>query len=194
MADFKDRLRELIKETNKTQKDIAKEISAESELEISPQTLSYYVNGREPNYETLKVFAKYFDVSVDYLVGYSNAERVENEDVIKELGLTNKVIALIKRIQSNLLLADDDRSLLDVFNQLVSQPLFLSFLAGFRRATFPGSKFVNFHFESISDYESYEIDDDDAKSIAYVTYLKSLLDEIIYDILIDERTRHSSKE
>lgn len=57
-------LKDLIKESGKTQKDIA------FELKISQQRLSNYVSGiREPDNETLLVFANYFGVSLDYLLG-----------------------------------------------------------------------------------------------------------------------------
>ena len=43
------------------------------ELNIAPTTLSGYANGyREPDFLTLTLFADYFQVSVDYLIGYSD--------------------------------------------------------------------------------------------------------------------------
>ena len=63
---FGDVLRELMEERDMTQKKIAED------LRIAPSTLGNYVrNLREPDYETLKQIAKYFDVSIDFLLHYS---------------------------------------------------------------------------------------------------------------------------
>lgn len=63
---FGERLKQLIEENNITQRQLSKE------LNIAPTTLSGYANGyREPDFLTLTLFADYFQVSVDYLIGYS---------------------------------------------------------------------------------------------------------------------------
>lgn len=63
---FNERLRSLIEEQNLTQKQLAKE------LNIAPSTLGGYVQGSsEPDFETLKSLAEYFDVTTDYLLGFS---------------------------------------------------------------------------------------------------------------------------
>ena len=60
---FGDKLRVLIEEQGITQKELA------SHLNIAPSTVSSYVqNTREPDFATLKSFAKYFNVSIDYLL------------------------------------------------------------------------------------------------------------------------------
>lgn len=62
---FGDRLRMLIEERDITQKELA------SQLNIAPSTVSSYVqNTREPDFATLKMLAKYFDVSIDYLLDF----------------------------------------------------------------------------------------------------------------------------
>lgn len=64
---FGERLKQLIEENNITQRQLSKE------LNIAPTTLSGYANGyREPDFLTLTLFADYFQVSVDYLIGYSD--------------------------------------------------------------------------------------------------------------------------
>ena len=64
---FGERLKQLIEENNITQRQLSKE------LNIAPTTLSGYANGyREPDFLTLALFADYFQVSVDYLIGYSD--------------------------------------------------------------------------------------------------------------------------
>ena len=66
---FGDNLRTLIEERNMTQKELA------TYLNIAPSTLGSYVqNTREPDFSTLKVLAKYFDVSIDYLLDYTPKE------------------------------------------------------------------------------------------------------------------------
>ena len=64
---FGERLKRLIEENNLTQRQLSKE------LNMAPTTLSGYANGyREPDFLTLILFADYFQVSVDYLIGYSD--------------------------------------------------------------------------------------------------------------------------
>ncbi len=60
---FSDKLRCLIEERNLTQKYVA------NDLNIAPSTMGGYVQGSsEPDFETLKRLADYFDVSTDYLL------------------------------------------------------------------------------------------------------------------------------
>ena len=75
---FGDILRQLIEENKLTQKQLGQE------LNIAPTTIGNYVrNIREPDYETLKTIAAYFNVSTDYLLdcrgGLSGAR---NEDIL----------------------------------------------------------------------------------------------------------------
>ena len=79
---FGDVLRELMEERDMTQKKIAED------LRIAPSTLGNYVrNLREPDYETLKQIAKYFDVSIDFLLHYSKAGKEDfyNEERILQV-------------------------------------------------------------------------------------------------------------
>lgn len=62
---FGDKLRNLIEEKDITQKELA------SRLNIAPSTVSSYVqNTREPDFETLKSIARFFEVSTDYLLDF----------------------------------------------------------------------------------------------------------------------------
>ena len=74
---FCDTLRTLIDERGLTQKQLAKD------LEIPVSTLGGYVQGTsEPDFETLKLFANYFNVSADYLLNLkigNTQSRLENE-------------------------------------------------------------------------------------------------------------------
>lgn len=60
---FCDKLRGLIEERNITQKQVA------NDLNIAPSTMGGYVQGSsEPDFDTLKRLAEYFNVSADYLL------------------------------------------------------------------------------------------------------------------------------
>ena len=60
---FGDNLRTLIEERDLTQKELA------AKLNIAPSTMGSYVqNTREPDFATLKAIAKFFNVSIDYLL------------------------------------------------------------------------------------------------------------------------------
>jgi len=61
--EFSNKLRCLIEERNLTQKKVA------NDLNIAPSTMGGYVQGSsEPDFETLKRLAGYFNVSTDYLL------------------------------------------------------------------------------------------------------------------------------
>lgn len=73
---FCDKLRSLIEERNITQKQVA------TDLNIAPSTMGGYVQGSsEPDFETLKTIANYFDVSTDYLL---NVYEKKSEDVLED--------------------------------------------------------------------------------------------------------------
>lgn len=68
-----DRILRLLQSKNMTQKQLAKQ------LNISYSTLNGYVNNsREPDYSTIIEIAKYFDVSVDYLVGALGRKQIDD--------------------------------------------------------------------------------------------------------------------
>lgn len=73
---FGQNLRTLIEERNMTQKELA------TQLNIAPSTMGSYVqNTREPDFDTLKLLAKYFDVSTDYLLDYPAKEVSTQQEV-----------------------------------------------------------------------------------------------------------------
>lgn len=64
MMSFQERLKELRTEKGLSQTALAKE------LNVSQRSISSWETGfRQPDYETLIMIAKYFDVSTDYLLG-----------------------------------------------------------------------------------------------------------------------------
>ena len=93
MSMFLSRLRELLSESGKMQKDIC------SDLHITKQRLSNWKTGySEPNFDDLLMLAQYFDVSTDYLLGLSD-----------ELGAP---------VSSSTTLPADEKELLDLYRQL----------------------------------------------------------------------------
>ena len=63
--EFRLRLKELRLEKGKSQSEIAKLVN------MSKMAISHWEKGNsEPSIEQLKVLAAYFDVTVDYLIGY----------------------------------------------------------------------------------------------------------------------------
>lgn len=63
--EFKNRFKELRLEKGVTQLQIAKIVN------MSKMAISHWEKGNsEPSIEQLKILAKYFDVTIDYLTGY----------------------------------------------------------------------------------------------------------------------------
>ena len=77
---FSDILRLLIEERGLTQKQLAKD------LHIAVSTLGGYVQGTsEPDFDTLRRIAGYFEVSADYLLDFrtGNAKSHSEDDVLR---------------------------------------------------------------------------------------------------------------
>lgn len=75
MSLFSERFKQLKEEHHLTLKELS------DTLEISPPNLSYYMKGREPNYDTLIKIASFFGVTVDWLIGATDA-RDEVQDIL----------------------------------------------------------------------------------------------------------------
>lgn len=68
--EFSRRLENLLEENNLTQRKLS------TELHIAPSTLNGYLRrNREPDFATLIKLAKYFKVSIDYLLGVTEIRR-----------------------------------------------------------------------------------------------------------------------
>lgn len=91
---FAQTLRFIMEEHPHTGEKTTQKALAES-IGIRPQTISLYMDGStQPTADNLFKIAKYFDVSVDYLLtGVSS----ENKELHKALGLSERAITLIKR-------------------------------------------------------------------------------------------------
>ena len=67
-------LKNLIEERNLTQKRLAEE------LHIAVSTLGGYVQGTsEPDFEMLIIFANYFSVSTDFLLGFPSSAKIDSQ-------------------------------------------------------------------------------------------------------------------
>lgn len=66
MSLFCERFRELKKDSGLKLKELSEE------LNITIPNLSYYMTGREPNYDVLIKIANHFNVSIDWLLGHSD--------------------------------------------------------------------------------------------------------------------------
>lgn len=77
---FGNKLRNLLDERDISQKQLA------SELSIAPSTLGNYIQDtREPDFATLKQFANYFGVSLDYLLSFGNTKSPNAENEVELL-------------------------------------------------------------------------------------------------------------
>ncbi len=81
------RLKQLRNEYGILQKDLAEQ------LNLSQQTISLYEsNKRQPDYDTLRTIAEFFNVSTDYILGITNIKEPMNiiSDVSDEYELNEK--------------------------------------------------------------------------------------------------------
>ena len=77
MSLFINRLKILIEQSGKMQKDICADIG------IPKQKMSNWKMGiTEPHLDDIIILADYFGVTTDYLLGYTNADGSKNPDII----------------------------------------------------------------------------------------------------------------
>lgn len=83
---FTERFKKLMDNSNVTQTELAKIV------DLTPQAISRWYKGQtEPDTETLKKIANYFDVSIDFLIGNEKeATRIETE--LKEIDALKKIL------------------------------------------------------------------------------------------------------
>jgi transcriptional regulator with XRE-family HTH domain len=92
---------------------------------VRPQTISLYMDGStQPTADNLYKIAKYFNVSVDYLLtGVSS----ENKDLHKQLGLSEDAVNWIKRAHDTGRF-DNCTDVITTLNSLLSDRYFYAFL------------------------------------------------------------------
>ncbi len=95
---FGERLRSLREDNDEKQKDIAKL------LFVSANMISAYELGKHfpKNEKSLITLAEHFNVSLDYLLGYSDIPKHEDTRIIDVTGLNNEDIGAVSTIVSSL--------------------------------------------------------------------------------------------
>lgn len=92
---FSQRLRELIKESGKDVKSMAKAMG------IASGSLSKYQNGEaEAGCNAVRKIAEYFGVSADYLLGLNDCKEGVNSDICSRSGLTEQAVQKLERMNS----------------------------------------------------------------------------------------------
>jgi len=95
--DFKETFKKLVDRNDTNQTDLAKYVG------FTPQTVSKWYNGKaEPNTETIKKIARYFNVSTDYLLG--NDLNIDNQDEKQK-----EIDALEKLLKENSFMNKNDK-------------------------------------------------------------------------------------
>lgn len=95
---FGERLKSLREDNDEKQKDIAKL------LFVSANMISAYELGKHfpKNEKSLITLAEHFNVSLDYLLGYSNIPKYEDIRIIDVTGLNNEDINAVSTIVNSL--------------------------------------------------------------------------------------------
>lgn len=96
-----ERLEDLRKPGGKTisLRQLSKEIEKKTGVSISTTQLSKYENSDESNImsvENMMAIADYYDVSYDYILGYSDTKKRENIDIHQQTGLSEKAIERLR--------------------------------------------------------------------------------------------------
>jgi len=131
MSLFHERFRQLKEESGKTQLQIA------TDLGLKQQAVSYYSNGREPDYDTLIMIAGYFGVSLDYLLGVSNCKKPENADFCAKTGLSEKAVEILSgEIPDVHMVYGEEAGA--VIDQIICSDQFISIVGSFLTLTNPG--------------------------------------------------------
>lgn len=106
------RFREVREEYNERNKDNGIEITQKDmarQCHTTKSTISRIEKGTiEPSLDLIIKYADTFDVSIDFLLRRTNAEKPENRTVSRELGLSDKAIETLKFINQNAAVEDHD--------------------------------------------------------------------------------------
>ena len=93
MKNLKNRIRDLREDKDLRQIDVAEATG------IDQKTLSNYETGKtNPDSYSIMRLAGFFEVTTDYLLGYSDINIKTNEDIIKRLTKIEKEIQTIKKV------------------------------------------------------------------------------------------------
>ena len=93
MAEFKDRVKKLRLDHNLTQDELAQVLG------ISRSTIGMYETGkREADYETLELIADYFNVDMNYLIGWTDEHMIGKKWLMKKEFVLRMIMMAIQRI------------------------------------------------------------------------------------------------
>ena len=158
MSIFSERFRELKDESNMT----LKELSAV--LDITVPNLSYYMKGREPNYNTLIKIADNFNVTTDWLIG-----RTDNRSSVHD-ALDKEIIDTIIKNEYKDISKDDIKPLTIFKNDYIkTQELLVQFMSFYYSLLVRLEELENLH----PDFDYSSIND---------SLTENLLDSIEYQI------------
>ncbi len=116
MNKFKERFKALRISQGIRQVDIA------NHLGITPQAVSNYASGREPDYDTLMSLAELFGVSVDYLIGATNSRNEQTEDFCNKTGLSDEAVDTLIAITEGY--PHDECRISEVLSNIICSPVF----------------------------------------------------------------------
>ena len=121
---FSERLKKLRDEKGLTQSQLAHELC------ISNKTISVYEKGTSlQTIDTLERIASYFDVTVDYLIGYSDERNPEISNIASKLYLSQEAILILKQMAEQINLSTDE-PLTSTLSKVIVNPHFNNFLSG----------------------------------------------------------------
>lgn len=162
MALTKERLEDLRKEKKLSFEQLSKQLAERGttishtnlkNYEINDSLHSLYNRTRSMSIEYLVAFADFYDVSIEYLLGFSNSRKREHHDISEQLGLCDGAIAELVRCKENSvnnedhpsMYAQQDTAVLDDFltsvtfeyvMEKIKQSLFAYYMYGFSNKDF----------------------------------------------------------
>lgn len=182
--DFATRLTLLRKDMGLTQAELAKKTG------ISRSVLaSYEATGKTPTLERMILLAKFFNVSLDYLVGISDSKNFRNSLETDELGLSEKSIELLKNskvtgsFNYNLLKCI---IYIDLINSFFENDLFTEFLQNCSsyiiEKSYGWEKYAEFFNDNIANTDFCDLD-----KIINVDYYKDSIDTKFVETVSKQR-------
>ena len=119
---FSERLKTLRSEKELTQEQLARELG------ISNKSISVYEKGTSlPSIDTLARLASYFNVTVDYLIGYSDQRNPEISNIASKLYLSQEATMIIMRLSEQFNSVTNE-PLTSTLNKVITNPHFTDFL------------------------------------------------------------------
>ena len=121
------RITEIIEEKNMRQYELAADtkneiakmpLSEQSKFSpITPENLSKWISGKgAPSLRSLMLVARTLNVSLDYLVGFTDSREINNVEINKRIGLSDKAITALEQMNH------EERTSIQVINYLIEVP------------------------------------------------------------------------